>query len=73
MSYPLTALSHLIQGEDSRHGRVIRVQGDLLTCATPDGLVTVRASQPRIPVGARVLIHNGRAELAPTPTQSYPL
>jgi len=70
--FPLHELKRLLADTPAVSGIVVSVTGEQARIATPQGLVTARTSSPLSP-GVRVLLREGTAYPAASPTQCYPL
>lgn len=68
--FPLSELKRLLVDSGPVSGIVMSVQGDQVRVATPQGLLTARASSP-VPAGSRVLLQNGQAILVSKSIRRY--
>ena len=64
MSFPLTDLARQLAGNQPILGRVVALNGNKVSAATPQGLRLATAATT-LAVGDRVVIREGLAHLAP--------
>ncbi len=72
MTFPLKALTRLLNPESAEIGSVVAIEGSVIRVATARGAVMARTVDT-LAVGDRVQVRNGMATKSPVARQIYPV
>lgn len=72
MTFPLKALTRLLNPESAEIGSVVGIEGSVIRVATARGAVMARTVDT-LAVGDRVQVRNGMATKSPVARQVYPV
>ena len=72
MTFPLKALTRLLNPESAEIGSVVAIEGSVIRVATARGAAMARTVDT-LAVGDRVQVRNGMATKSPVARQIYPV